>query len=129
MSGERILDTNIVIGFLIDEPAVIRRLDADPEVMIPIVVLGELFYGACKSRHKRENTDRIVRLASEYPILLCDVQTSEFFGQIKQELEAKGRPIPDHDIWVAALARQHKLTVVSRDAHFREVDGLDVEEW
>jgi len=32
-------------------------------------------------------------------------------------------------VWIAALALQHGLTVVSRDAHFSEVDGLSLESW
>ena len=41
----------------------------------------------------------------------------------------KGRPIPENDIWIAALALQHTLVLVSRDAHFREVENLELEVW
>jgi predicted nucleic acid-binding protein len=37
---------------------------------------------------------------------------------------AQGRPIPDNDIWIAAIARQHSLSLITRDAHFREIEGL-----
>lgn len=37
--------------------------------------------------------------------------------------------IPDHDIWIAALAKQHGLDVATRDAHFQNVDGLTVLRW
>ena len=51
------------------------------------------------------------------------------YGQIKNNLRAKGRPIPENDIWIAALAKQYGLTLVTRDGHFGEVDGLAIEAW
>ncbi|MBN1284239.1 MAG: PIN domain-containing protein [Anaerolineae bacterium] len=50
-------------------------------------------------------------------------------GEIKNELQAKGRPIPENDIWIAAIAKQHDLTLATRDAHFGAVDGLQTETW
>ncbi len=44
-------------------------------------------------------------------------------------LRAQGTPIPENDIWIAALARQHTLRLVSRDTHFDGVPGLDVVRW
>jgi tRNA(fMet)-specific endonuclease VapC len=40
-----------------------------------------------------------------------------------------GQPIPENDIWIAALARQHELTLVTRDKHFADVESLVVEAW
>jgi predicted nucleic acid-binding protein len=48
--------------------------------------------------------------------------------QVRLTLAAR-RPLPDNDIWIAALAIQHELTLVSRDKHFKEVSGLKVEFW
>jgi tRNA(fMet)-specific endonuclease VapC len=48
---------------------------------------------------------------------------------LNQELRVKGQPIPENDIWVAAIALQHRLTLVTRDEHFKQVDGLAVETW
>jgi tRNA(fMet)-specific endonuclease VapC len=41
----------------------------------------------------------------------------------------KGKPIPENDIWIAAIAEQHQLTLVTRDSHFQHVDGLVIEQW
>jgi tRNA(fMet)-specific endonuclease VapC len=41
----------------------------------------------------------------------------------------KGRPIPENDIWIAALAHQYSLTLASNDAHFREIENLQTETW
>lgn len=39
-------------------------------------------------------------------------------------LRRKGKPIPANDMWIAASAREHGLMVLTRDAHFRDIDGL-----
>ena len=39
------------------------------------------------------------------------------------------RPIPDNDIWIAAIAMQRGLILVTRDAHFDEVESLPTEYW
>lgn len=62
-------------------------------------------------------------------MLVCDGTTAAHDGQIKAALRAKGRPIPENDIWIAALGTQHRLTVISRDVHFTEIAGLSVEAW
>jgi tRNA(fMet)-specific endonuclease VapC len=38
-------------------------------------------------------------------------------------------PIPENDIWIAATAKQHGLTVASRDNHFDYIDGLSTQHW
>jgi tRNA(fMet)-specific endonuclease VapC len=52
-----------------------------------------------------------------------------YYGQIRASLRKRGRPIPDNDIWIAATAQHHQLTVVSRDPHFKEIEHLPLEVW
>ncbi len=56
-------------------------------------------------------------------------QPGDTMAKFKGGLHEKGRPIPENDIWIAAIARQHDLTLVSRDVHFGEVENLKVESW
>lgn len=99
------------------------------EVFVPAIVLGELYYGAYKSTRVTENLLKIDEFATTGTILVSDKRTAREYGEIKSRLRAKGRPIPENDIWIAAIAKQHVLTLVTRDAHFGEVDGLAVEGW
>ena len=92
-------------------------------------MIGELFYGAYKSAHSKENSARVDDFANHSVVLGCDIETSHNYGKIKNALSAKGRPIPENDIWIAAIAVQHNLTLVTRDAHFKEIDDLKVEVW
>ncbi len=129
MSGSVLLDTNILIGILAKDEAILSRLVETEAVFLPSIALGELYFGAFKSAHPDDNVERIARLAASTAILYCDGTSALYYGRIKTGLRAKGRPIPENDIWIAAIAQQHGLTVVSRDLHFKEIENLPVEEW
>ena len=124
MAGELILDTNIVVAMINGDPSVTTKLEQTEHVYVPNIVLGELYYGAFHSTRRDDNVARIDSFASERSILCSDRLTARYYGEIKNRLRAKGRPIPENDIWIAAIACQHELTLVSRDEHFREVEGL-----
>jgi tRNA(fMet)-specific endonuclease VapC len=129
MSGKVLMDTNIVIALFADEASIKKNLAKTEEVFIPNVVIGELFYGAHKSARSKENIARIEDLASSSVILGCDTETARIYGEVKNALRIKGHPIPENDIWIAAIAVQHNLTLVSRDSHFSEIDKLEVVAW
>ena len=129
MSGRNLLDTNIVIALFAQDAAVVEHLDEAEEVFIPSIVLGELYFGARKSRRVKENLARIDEFAFSNVVLGCDTETARYYGEIKNALREKGRPIPENDVWVAAIALQYDLTLISRDAHFGEIDHLKVESW
>ena len=91
--------------------------------------VGELYYGAQKSDKVTENLNRINIFVEEHTFLSCDLETAQWYGIIKERLQRKGRPIPNNDIWIAAIAMQHGLILVTRDAHFDEVESLQTERW
>jgi tRNA(fMet)-specific endonuclease VapC len=126
--GDYLLDTNIVIPILNQDTALLSKI-AGLTLYIPSIVLGELYFGARRSSHFTANLARIETFRTRCISLSCDENTADLYAQIKQHLFAKGRPIPDNDVWTAAMARQHALTLVSRDEHFNEVDGLTLEKW
>jgi len=129
MSGKCLLDTNIVIALFANETAVKDNLAKTEEVFVPSVVIGELCYGAHKSTRAKENLTRIDDFASSSLVLGCDAETARVYGEIKNILRLKGRPLPENDIWIAAIAVQHNLILVSRDAHFSEIENLEVVAW
>ena len=129
MNGKYLLDTNIVIAIFAGDRAVLDPLAQSNDIFLPTIVLGELYYGARKSTHVDANISRIDELAASSALLGCDIDTARHYGTIKNDLRAKGRPIPENDIWIAAVAQQHGLTLVSRDKHFNEVDRLSLQVW
>ena len=81
------------------------------------------------STHVQKNINDVKKLSKLYSVLSVDEQTTIEYGNIKVALRKKGKPIPENDILIAAVAQQHGLTLVSRDAHFNEVDTLSLEVW
>ncbi|MBI3246014.1 MAG: type II toxin-antitoxin system VapC family toxin [Deltaproteobacteria bacterium] len=129
MSGRVLLDTNMVIALFAKEAVVQQRLAAADEVFVSSIVLGELYYGAQKSSRVDANLARVNTFAAANTILVCDTATAQYYGAVKNHLRATGHPIPENDIWIAATAKQHQLTLVTRDGHFQAVEGLLVEQW
>jgi tRNA(fMet)-specific endonuclease VapC len=130
MNGKALIDTNIVIPFLIDEEGIRARLLSEfDEAFISTVVLGELIWGAKNSARVDENLNRIEELTVEMAVLPLDTDTAHEYGTIKHSLRVKRRPIPDNDIWVAASARQYGLELVTKDRHFQAIEKLSVVMW
>lgn len=122
-----LVDTNIMIALFAGDPNITGLLRNFTAIHVPIPVLGELYHGAAKSSRINENVERLEKYVSVLGKLDCDHQTARQYGKVKHELEQKGRPIPENDIWIAALALQHDLAVVTRDRHFKEVIGLHLQ--
>jgi tRNA(fMet)-specific endonuclease VapC len=118
-----------VIALFAGEQPVRERLAECAEVFLSSTVLGELYYGARKSSHATANLGRIEELAAAVTILPCDAITARLYGEIKASLRSKGRPIPENDIWIAAVAEQYGLSLATRDEHFNNVAGLAAERW
>jgi predicted nucleic acid-binding protein len=73
-----------------------------------------------------ELLDELIEASLVLPI---DLATTGHYAAVRDELRARGTPIPENDVWIAALARQHGLAVVSRDAHFDHVPQLVRRSW
>jgi tRNA(fMet)-specific endonuclease VapC len=129
MAGRILHDTNIVIALFAGEKLVRERLAECPEAFLPFTVPGELYYGARKSRQASANFARIEELAAAVTVLPCDATTARLYGEIKASLRLKGHPIPENDIWIAAVAQQYGLSLATRDEHFNNVAGLAAEAW
>ncbi|MEH2362174.1 type II toxin-antitoxin system VapC family toxin [Nostoc sp.] len=129
MNGKYLLDTNIIIALFADEATVKNRLAQTEQVFIPSIAVGELYYGARKSRRSKENLERIDEFIANSTVVGCDAETARHYGNVKNNLRLKGRPLPENDIWIAALTLQYNLTLVTRDAHFQEVENLQTVIW
>ena len=128
-SGKYLLDTNIVIAMFADAEELQERRQIADKVFLPSPVVGELCYGVRKSSRPIENLTRVNRLIQDFRVIPCNLETARWYGIIKDNLRRRGRLIPDNDIWIAAIAMQRGLILVTRDAHFDEVESLQTEYW
>jgi tRNA(fMet)-specific endonuclease VapC len=130
MTGNSVLlDTNIISGLIKGDLSIADKLDQSENACIPVIAIGELYYGAEYSAHITKNLNNVRKIIEQYTILFIDNSTAAVYGAIKGELRRRGTPIPENDIWIAAIAKQHQLNLVTRDKHFSHVENLAILNW
>ena len=129
LNGKYLLDTNIAIALFAGDLAVQEKVRNAEYIVAAPPVIGELCFGAQKSDRVTENLHKIDILVQQSIVFPCDLETAQWYGIIKERLQVKGRPIPNNDIWIAAIAMQHRLILVTRDVHFNDVESLRTERW
>jgi tRNA(fMet)-specific endonuclease VapC len=55
--------------------------------------------------------------------------TAVAYARVRLALRRLGRPIPANDAWIAALALEHQLPILSRDEHFDVMAGVERKSW
>ena len=95
------------------------------EVFVPAIAIGELYFGAYKSQRAGENIARIDEFVLNNSVLDCNAATARRYGDIKNRLKEKGQPLPENDIWIAAIAQEYDLTLATRDTHFQIIEAKE----
>lgn len=127
MTGDKcLLDTSIIIHSFKRDNVIGERLDRIAEIYVPIIVVGELYYGAYKSGSAEKHIKCIEAFLRSCKILQVDFTTATTYGNIKAALAKKGKPIPENDIWIAATAIQHQLPLYTTDKHFSEIKDISL---
>lgn len=129
MPGRILLDTSAVIDLFAGDPGAREIIGGAAEVLVPAVVVGELLFGALRSRRAAENLAQVRAFRDAVAVLPCDTGTAEHYAGLKARLAASGRPLPENDVWIGALAIQHRAPVLTRDAHFRQMSGVELHPW
>ncbi|MDP1823535.1 MAG: PIN domain-containing protein [Archangium sp.] len=123
------LDTNAVSALLEGDVALLELLDGITRFALPVIVVGEYRFGLQRSRHRKQLAAMLDELVAESDLLIVDDHTTLHYAQVREALRAKGRPLPENDVWIAALCRQHERTLVSRDGDFQHVAALTSLRW
>jgi tRNA(fMet)-specific endonuclease VapC len=124
-----ILDTNALSAFADGEATVGDVLRLQPRAAIPVIVLGEFRYGIAGSRHRTAYEAWLDAALPAFDVLAVDEVTAHAYAELRVALKRAGRPIPANDVWIAAIALQHGLPVLTRDEHFDAVPGLERRAW
>ena len=119
-----ILDTNALSAWAEGLASVEASFRSADRIIIPSVVLGEYYFGIRQSRHRNRYEDWLRRYLPLAEIATVTHATADAYADIRLELKRLGTPIPPNDAWIAALARQHDLPIMSNDTHFDVVVGL-----
>lgn len=124
-----ILDTNALSAFVDGDLGVGEVLRRQARAAIPAIVLGEFRYGIAASRHRATYEAWLSSHLEQFEVLAVTAETAVAYAALRVSLKRTGRPIPANDAWIAALALQHRLPVLSRDEHFDAVPDLERKAW
>jgi predicted nucleic acid-binding protein len=124
------LDTNAYRALGEGDPRLAEDMRRAQAIGLPIVVLGELWFGFMNGSRLRQNTETLERFLAtpRVQVLQLSEQTTRLFGEIATLLRATGIAIQQNDIWIAALCKQHGFALATRDRGFQHVLGLEVVE-
>ncbi len=120
------LDTNRLTDLFQGDAELADRLGECDEVWLPLMVLAEIkagFLGGSQ-QHRNEVLLQSFLARPTVRILLPARETAEHYARLFVQLKRAGTPVPDNDLWIAALALQHDLTLITRDRHFMCIPQL-----
>jgi predicted nucleic acid-binding protein len=123
-----LLDTNAYSALKKGNADAIEVVQVAENMAISVVVLGELLAGFRIGSRLKANVQELQELLALPGVYVLPIEsaTADHYASIYEELRRVGRPIPTNDIWIAATALQHRLTLFTYDDHFSHVPQLSV---
>lgn len=120
------IDTNTYSSLKKGNTEVLRILENADEVLVPTIVLGELYGGFFYGKNKTRNADELDAFLEKPGILIVDISKSiaERYGILIKILKEQGTPIPSNDIWIAAVVMDTGSKLLSQDSHFQNISGI-----
>lgn len=119
-----LLDTNAISAWAKDDADLLRALRPDRTWYLSAIALGEYRYGLLKSTRRIELEAWLESIENACVVLAADATTARHYATLRRTLDGVPGEVPYHDIWIGALALQHNVEVVSRDAHFDAMPGV-----
>ena len=135
MTKVYLLDTNIIshmmretTGLAAQRFMAIAKANIPAKMTTSVIVQCELQFGLLRRPNQRLSAayEKIMPMLDVMP--LTD-QITQHYAQLRTHLEANGTPIGPNDALIAAHALAVNATLVSADAEFLRVPGLQVENW
>jgi tRNA(fMet)-specific endonuclease VapC len=124
-----ILDTNAVSALAGRDLKLLALLGDVARPLLSFVSVGEFRFGLLGSKKAEAGLVFLEALVLAMPVIYPDDGTCVCYSRIADQLKRHGRPIPQNDMWTAALAMQHEVPVLSQDRHFDFVEGVERVEW
>jgi len=133
MEARYLLDTNTIIYLRRRSPINVRESFAklrQGEAVVSVVTYGELMYGIAKSSRKQAAIATLQEIMQMLPLIHLPGAAGAIYGEIRAELEAKGKIIGNNDLWIAAHALASGLILVTNnEREFVRVTGLKIQNW
>ena len=120
-----IIDTNALSDFAEGNASVREQIAESDGPYLPVIEIGEYRFGLLGSRQGRPRLSWLEELVRHWRVLDVTQETTAFYADISQRLKTQATPIPSNDKWIAALAMEYGLPVLSNDPHFDVIPGIE----
>ena len=124
-----LLDTSAYSYLMRGSTIVSDLLDDADDILLCTIVIGELLSGFKRGIAEKRNIAILHEFiaAPQVKVLSLDDVTAARYAVILDYLRKQGTPVPTNDIWIAASAMQHGLSVISGDKHFANIPQIVTE--
>lgn len=97
-------------------------------IYMPFIVIGELLAGFLGSSNPEQNRKLLQKFldTDNVEVLYATNKTAVIYSKVFHQLKKSGKPIGTNDMWIAALALEHELPLLTLDKDFHNVDGLNL---
>jgi tRNA(fMet)-specific endonuclease VapC len=129
VNGKLAIDTNAVIAYREGNYNIGNLIENADLLFLPVIVFGELLYGAINSTQVHKNKQAVQILLSYSILIPIDESIAIRYANIRFNLKNIGRPIPENDIWIAASCLELDLPLLTIDSHFDHIQDLKVIKW
>jgi tRNA(fMet)-specific endonuclease VapC len=121
-----LLDTNSLTDVFRGDAALIRTVESATDVWLPFIAVAEIKAGFLVGKRSAANEALLLAFLQlpHVDVAYADHETTEIYARLFLQLRRAGTPIPTNDLWIASLAVQHQLCLVSRDRHFDKLPQL-----
>ena len=124
-----VLDTTVLIRFLERGGDYVETFSRFDRLLIPAAVDGEYRAGidvATNSGQRRQRAFDALLGSSAVEYVPAELEVSAEYAQVFRQLQERGTPIPQNDIWIAATARVRHAPLCTLDEHFNNVEALEL---
>lgn len=129
MTGDVVLDTSVVIAALRGAPGIEAQFDQAARLWLPLIALGELELGVELATNRGAQRAALDAFLPAVTLMPLTPATPRHYARLRAALSRAGTPIPENDLWIAAMAAEHGWSVATRDAHFARVPGVALIDW
>ena len=128
-----ILDTDVLVALLKGFPQAGQALNCleknNEQIATTIISAYELLRGAFLSSNPEKNLSDVQELLSNMQVFDLTFQACEEAAKIYSDLHKSGHMIGEDDLLIAGIAKVFNDTLMTRDSHFKLVQGLKTIKW
>ncbi|HEY7062045.1 MAG TPA: type II toxin-antitoxin system VapC family toxin [Chloroflexota bacterium] len=123
-----LLDSDWIISFLNGQPNSVDLVAelADDGIGVSVITCGEIFEGLLSASNTPAQVAQFVAFLAMADVYAPDIDTARRYADIRADLRRRGLLLADNDLWIAATALAHDLTLVTRDQHFSRIVNLRI---